>query len=967
MASLSGFRPPQFSESDAWLPVWLQKCGFGELNVEGIGKDCVTFEQRVEELKFLQESMDSGSLMREEGGCTIGQLFISGTDSLPLSFPHSADNVVQLHLRLSSDGNSDNTTLTAGDVNQTESSCPHEINVLQSSSDLAQKDKHFQDSGIVDCSPAVILQKSVTENEFLGQDKSVNVCEDASDAVELCVAASEALEINKAVGSDSPAKTSASAILEASLQVKQARLALSTNTCIGTVDEAAEKINLCDIDDNLSDLDDLTMRSAYEDAGIHFNEFLGDKLSVSQVKDTFSPDYDESFNHEMASASANGSECSGAVMRRKLIGNRPYGCLRRADKQHRVVSARTTVKSKLDETNEKISTLMNNQVEEKYSIIKNISQDRFQSRWLGGWTRKYEEKVYNTVTHRIPKPFVQETSFFSESADAAPDDNSSVQNLNKGTIIASQLSIPSEHVSNRAKSGMLLSQDVVRSSSTSFVDPLCSVVPCSISEHACSSPAQNYEHRVSPGYLSLAVEQEEGNVVEAGPLNKAASEEDITDVPVVNKTKESEGEGIRPSASLRNHSKLLPRHTKNFKRDGHRKRLLPIHSNIGVTFGGTCCTNYEGTAKDSSDALQKLNSPTQTHGIIRIQRLLPSFDCPMHDLTEDNASQTALLKNKVKSPTGQDLQNLILQSKSYKSSPKHVHFLEKETSNPNNKKHHKVQTLSKTGYFTKAVKRSTRTSAHLESKAHHMDRFLKGSSYNEKKRLIFQNMEFLLTGFSQRKEKEIEGLIRKYGGIVLSHIPPKKGKRSSKFKLRFPIVLCLKKTQSMKFLYGCAVNAFVLKVNWLIDSIAEGCVLPKKRYMIWYRNTNENDDQVHRSLVFNNLGVMLHGKTKYVSNIATIIEHGGGMVFKTLQRLIQTLEAGRVSMAVVVADQENCSSRHLKQCALEQNIPVTSIHWIIKSLYAGKLIPFEEKKSPHYSPAMKLRMHQDCMELSQEI
>ncbi|XP_020547945.1 uncharacterized protein LOC105167790 [Sesamum indicum] len=142
--------------------------------------------------------------------------------------------------------------------------------------------------------------------------------------------------------------------------------------------------------------------------------------------------------------------------------------------------------------------------------------------------------------------------------------------------------------------------------------------------------------------------------------------------------------------------------------------------------------------------------------------------------------------------------------------------------------------------------------------------------------------------------------------------------------------------------------------------------------MVLSRNISRWHDQVYpavsyntNSLVFNNLGVMLHGKTKYFTNIAAIIKHGGGQVFKTLQRLIQTLEAGRISIAVIVADGESSASRHLKHCALEQNIPMTSVYWIIKSLYAGRLIPFEEKKNPQCPRALKLQKRQ--YELSQEI
>lgn len=80
-----------------------------------------------------------------------------------------------------------------------------------------------------------------------------------------------------------------------------------------------------------------------------------------------------------------------------------------------------------------------------------------------------------------------------------------------------------------------------------------------------------------------------------------------------------------------------------------------------------------------------------------------------------------------------------------------------------------------------------------------MDRYSRVNLDKKKKRLIFQYMEFLLTGFSQQKEKEIGSLIRKYGGIVLSQIPSAnaKGKRSSGSKSRvLPIVLCLKKVRA---------------------------------------------------------------------------------------------------------------------------------------------------------------------------
>ncbi|KAL0380069.1 UNVERIFIED_CONTAM: hypothetical protein Sangu_0071200 [Sesamum angustifolium] len=479
------------------------------------------------------------------------------------------------------------------------------------------------------------LERPVNKNEVLRHVETVNFSEAVADAIELCIAASEALVINEVIKSNSFAEPStASAILEAALQVKQARLEAWKTRLIGFTDEISEV-------DNLSDLDDITMESAYEDAGIHFNELVRNEVSVSQVKDTFDSECEENVKHEKTHASA--------------------------------------------------------------------------------------------------------------------------------TIFR---------------------------------------IPC----------ADRYTYRMK-GVTN--------NVIQ---LRKELA-------------------------------------TECFDGDTKKKVINPV-CDLGtdVSYHSDCLRTVEAQAK-------------------------------------------LLLQFHQRKAT--DLQWKILTCKECELFPiKSCH-----------------------GCSTRAAKRSTRSSVHLESKAPLMDKFLKVYLDKEKKSLIFQNMEFLLTGLSEKKEKEIEGLIRKYGGIVISQIPVTnlKGKRSSRFKSGvLPIVLCLKKIQSLKFLYGCAVNALVLKVNWLIDSIAVGFVLPTEKYMVLSRNISRWHDQVYpdvsyntNSLVFNNLGVMLHGKTKYFTNIAAIIKHGGGQVFKTLQRLIQTLEAGRISIAVIVADGESSASRHLKHCALEQNIPMT--------------------------------------------
>jgi len=61
-------------------------------------------------------------------------------------------------------------------------------------------------------------------------------------------------------------------------------------------------------------------------------------------------------------------------------------------------------------------------------------------------------------------------------------------------------------------------------------------------------------------------------------------------------------------------------------------------------------------------------------------------------------------------------------------------------------------------------------------------------------KFIFQGIEFLLTGLSSEKERDMEALIRSSGGVVLSDIPSQNSgdKRHSTLS-HFPIVLCMRK------------------------------------------------------------------------------------------------------------------------------------------------------------------------------
>lgn len=52
-----------------------------------------------------------------------------------------------------------------------------------------------------------------------------------------------------------------------------------------------------------------------------------------------------------------------------------------------------------------------------------------------------------------------------------------------------------------------------------------------------------------------------------------------------------------------------------------------------------------------------------------------------------------------------------------------------------------------------------------------------------------------------------------------------------------------------------------------------------------------------------------------------IVQHGGGKVFKTLQRLILELEKEKISWGTIVSEDER-TSRQLRHCAAERKIPI---------------------------------------------
>ncbi|RVW15144.1 hypothetical protein CK203_083386 [Vitis vinifera] len=467
----------------------------------------------------------------------------------------------------------------------------------------------------------------------------------------------------------------------------------------------------------------------------------------------------------------------------------------------------------------------------------------------------------------IPKLFVGETSFLSESADVAPDENSFVPKNETSSKLASQSSIPFEGLCDKANEEILLSQ--VQSSSLSLVDPLCSVVPCSISlENDGSAIDQNQNDKEvdAENCFSPTLEVGKGDMMQrASGLDVNFFHAEGQDVPIIDG--KGSGDTIRRQlTSLKSYSRLLSSHGAFSKRvNTYCNRSFPVDCNWKFLSSGPKMDQFRSFGKSDSPGI----FPCISSGRSDFTELLPFTSMSKYAISRDYEynHDTSVIRDPVTSltnekgncdeptNTGPSLQvhmpkkgnsPLILnqrmhyqlqaskhfinnssgeenskgtavpdiivgiqQSKNLEMPQpefhnahstqvqirKRVRFSEANVQHPQNKNLHNIQTAYKTRSPSRAFNRLKSSNPGLDSRTHKVKWYMTNCCINEK--LIFQGLEFLLTGFSSCKEKEIEGLIRKYGGIVLPDIPSpsnSRRKRNSNFNQKhLPIVLCSKK------------------------------------------------------------------------------------------------------------------------------------------------------------------------------
>ncbi|KAL7225658.1 hypothetical protein ACSBR1_020923 [Camellia fascicularis] len=1090
MGSLLGFRPPQFSEEVAWRPAWLQ-----QHHVEPFD------EQTTPEQKFtnITTGKDVNLSSRDEGRYDSCHLFLSGEDNSPASLAQSSGNeVVHFHLHLSPDGISQHMpsslldTSQAGRIASNNVLSVHQTEV--SSAGQEEMENQFRMGYYVDVVnlPPLTSQQETSDlvcPQSPAKDKDVTInneenagylkVSDINEAVELSIAASEALIIHDMVKSSPSAKSlAAAAVLEIALRVRQARL------------EGLEDGFHCpteDIDemDFLSDLDESDMADAFDDVGLsvsNLDDLRACASTISQVKDTPSlenhygcdegrgapkVDCDDISVKQRSTDILDMARHEGKYLpievldfdrQKNLIDDPTFGLKTFVVASHNNsvvhlsltansdVPATTKAKEGVDFATENMTSFQpqtnlncpphawSNVNNERADNLTIVSSDRFQSRWIGGWMWKKEINVHALAEHdnakSIPKFLVGETSYLSESADIAPDENSFVQDQDKGSHMASQSSIPKD-LHNRDDEGILFSQDIMRSCSLSLVDPLCSVVPCSISsENACSTLAENPNDEVDAGKcLRPASEYSNLNLQRTSCLNPEFVHEERQAVSIIN------GEGSKCTVrkqltSLKTYSMVLPQCSAFVERDNiycnrsfpseYSSGLLSAKQNVGFKRGSTglpsldfirkCSTareiegNYETLVVQNpvTDLMnQKRNNDETAKDVTELQVHMEKARCSplilsrgkrsrfqaskefVNDFSrEENPEHSAIQKSDSKFPQRKNLKKEQLKCKiacdADVQARKRVRFSDTEIQLPQKKDLRKMQSSHRDCSTTRAGKRLRHSNPKFKSAVQEVKKSQTNCLAQIINRLIFRDIEFLLTGFPRQKEKETEGLIRKHGGIVLADIPSPpnlRGKRSSKLKLqKLPIVLCFRKLETTKFLYGCAVNAYILNVNWLIDSVAAGYALPRDKYMIISNHVGEKCTRIGRPLccnnhnyIFDGVGIMLHGKHSFCTRLSKVVKHGGGKVFKTLQLLVQNLNAEKISAGVIVAEDESRVSRHLKHCASEGKIPMMPASWIINSLHSGKLLPFMENRHSSSLPRIKILDFPDSMALSEEI
>ncbi|KAM0950852.1 putative BRCT domain-containing protein [Dioscorea sansibarensis] len=774
------YHSPQFSEDTAWLPPWLQPHQLPAFTDYPKGEHTVSplaWKNYVCSPENHCEKHDDCLYSRHDlvsSGC---RLFLSGEDN-STEENTSSENALSFHLHLSSVTGSqfsdqvDEITQT-GRCEPNKSMPGKPISAIQT----VQKNKICSNEVEVDgdvpeskISPSNCAQRQVKSSSSMpvsktGQKrvrfrkkvdfsnlKNKGIC----DAVELSIAASEALVISDMATSRLQCETfPTEAILEIALRVKQAR-----KECHLDVTETALPVLLSDaLDeiDQLSDLDDDIMKNAFDDVGLFLNQMVA-PAAVNLIPN------------------GNSSHNSGKLVSLPISTSPSKASNLEGPEQ--TIKSPSVVPETRDDTSEAVAQGFDAFL---IKVIKGTA--------LRGLNTRTSVKAF----------FIQETSFISESMDDL-DKHSSDARSDAGHEVVASSNTPMQSVAGHGKNiheQLVLSQELVRSSSLSLVDPLCSVVPCSLPDVA---PDVNQKSK-SKNLAAIT------GSVPSIPLSELNCWSTVPDSKVEGHDifKINTESSILPSCRQFNLLKhmLMPNQDKVGEtaptKAISRERIKENPINFFPTGKSTSFCVFKGAPSVPSSPKGKFDLKDESDNHNFGNKYCEQVKGPASFRTNGAESAdvaTSVSKHQDDTDHGNPPQlTLHAQPLAKGSLPtKKVHILEAEEVGG------ELQSLVwASGSNSTKRKRIKEQFRHYKYGIQEDNcRYITKCNATNAKALIFQGLEFLLTGFSAQTEKKLGAVIREFGGYVLSSIPscPKilRGEEALELSTwKLPIVLSPKK------------------------------------------------------------------------------------------------------------------------------------------------------------------------------
>ncbi|XP_044391153.1 uncharacterized protein [Triticum aestivum] len=760
---------------------------------------------------------------------------------------------------------------------------------------------------------------------------------DANDAVELSIAASEAMVIAEMILDDCQPDKLTAAALEAALRVKEARKQCFLEE---TEHDSGSFQNGLDESDWLAELDEIEMLDVFEDVGLctvqtacssQGHNTTNMKQSISQP--SCAPhDVDICSSEEQNKEWRSQDDCTSDHVPDSLAENISAGTLVK-ESSPGCVSVKQPARDKAISCSRNEEAVFQKLTQNNHAFTENLRNPVRGENITKEAGRIVEETKFGGRARKHIR-----TSFISESMDSMNECSPAPRAISTEMVASSRASFLQKNEGFHGEDQSAESCHQVVCSSLSPEDPLCSFVPCSISCNevpTSQSPEckQRNEENSEPVYRRESLKNDLD--VEAGPSS----------VPL-DKTPESNPWRRRIHSSLRPFSMLGP--------ISNISGSSLAHNDVNVA----ARQKERGTTILLNKKIQRIRASNQfiennaEAGSLNEFSLVQKKSSDAHDDNEHHSKEQYIPSEVLPQPT------------TYLSVGK--------------------RGLKRKGPQLLNAKLSTRQTKSRRVKSRFSWSESRVADMQEprectgKKEALFHGLEFLVTGFQSHKEKEIVSVIRKFGGCVLSKVPPcpfdKKSKLAELVRWKPPVVLSPKKVSTAKFLYGCATDSWILNSNWLLDSLQAGLLLQPGKYLIRQRHTVEIStlgQSVYvrnNKLVFHGVGFLIHGKISFCSKFSNIIKHGGGQVFVSLQGLIQSLKDKSCSRGIILVANEASASRHLSHCGLEHDIKTAPASWIIGSLFSGKLIhlkkdrcaPFRRIKVPSFQ-------QQRAFEMSQEI